>query len=100
MVNFIYTIPSIFLLGFLIPLSGIGDTTAVIALSVYALLPLVRNTYTGLTNVNPLLVEAATGMGSTRMQTLKKVLSVRMDMMPFAGHIIWILRIPWIWTLA
>lgn len=73
MVNFIYTIPSISLLGFLIPLSGVGDTTAVIALSVYALLPMVRNTYTGLTNVNPLLVEAATGMGSTRTQTLMKV---------------------------
>lgn len=72
-VNFIYTIPSISLLGFLIPLSGVGDTTAVIALSVYALLPMVRNTHTGLTNVSPLLVEAATGMGSTRAQTLVKV---------------------------
>ena len=72
-VNFIYTIPSISLLGFLIPLSGVVDTTAVIALSVYALLPMVRNTHTGLTNVSPLLVEAATGMGSTRVQTLVKV---------------------------
>ena len=72
-VNFIYTIPSISLLGFLIPLSGVGDTTAVIALSVYALLPMVRNTHTGLTNVSLLLVEAATGMGSTRVQTLVKV---------------------------
>ncbi len=72
-VNFIYTIPSISLLGFLIPLSGVGDTTAVIALTVYALLPMVRNTHTGLTNVSPLLVEAATGMGSTRMQVLLKV---------------------------
>ena len=72
-VNFIYTIPSISLLGFLIPLSGVGDTTAVIALSVYALLPMVRNTHTGLNNVSPLLVEAATGMGSTRVQTLVKV---------------------------
>lgn len=72
-VNFIYTIPSISLLGFLIPLSGVGDTTAIIALTVYALLPMVRNTHTGLTNVSPLLVEAATGMGSTRMQVLLKV---------------------------
>lgn len=72
-VNFIYTIPSISLLGFLIPLSGVGDTTAVIALTVYALLPMVRNTHTGLTNVSPLLLEAATGMGSTKMQTLIKV---------------------------
>lgn len=73
LVNFIYTIPSISLLGFLIPLSGIGDTTAVIALTVYALLPMVRNTYTGITNVNPLLIEAATGMGSTRLQVLLKI---------------------------
>lgn len=72
-INFIYTIPSISLLGFLIPLSGIGDTTAIIALTVYALLPMVRNTHTGLTNVNPLLIEAAAGMGSTRLQTLVKI---------------------------
>lgn len=73
LVNFIYTIPSISLLGFLIPLSGIGDTTAIIALTVYALLPMVRNTYTGLTNVSPLLIEAATGMGSTQFQVLYKI---------------------------
>jgi osmoprotectant transport system permease protein len=72
-VNFIYTIPSISLLGFLIPLSGIGNTTAIIALTVYALLPMVRNTHTGLVNVNPLLIEAATGMGSTRLQVLTKI---------------------------
>ena len=72
-VNFVYTIPSISLLGFLIPLSGIGDTTAIIALTVYALLPMVRNTHTGLTNVDPLLLEAATGMGSTRGQILRKI---------------------------
>jgi osmoprotectant transport system permease protein len=72
-VNFIYTIPSISLLGFLIPLSGIGNTTAVIALTVYALLPMVRNTHTGLTNVSPLLIEAAVGMGSTRAQVLTKI---------------------------
>ena len=73
LVNFIYTIPSISLLGFLIPLSGIGDTTAIIALTVYALLPMVRNTYTGLTNVSPLLIEASTGMGSTKFQVLYKI---------------------------
>lgn len=72
-VNFIYTIPSISLLGFLIPLSGIGNTTAIIALTVYALLPMVRNTYTGLANVSPLLLEAATGMGSTGFQVLYKI---------------------------
>ena len=72
-INFIYTIPSISLLGFLIPLSGIGNATAMIALTVYALLPMVRNTYAGLTNVNPLLVEAAAGMGSTRSQILVRI---------------------------
>lgn len=72
-VNFVYTIPSISLLGFLIPLSGIGDSTAIIALTTYALLPMVRNTYTGLTNVNPLLIEAAYGMGSTKWQVLYKI---------------------------
>ena len=73
LVNFVYTIPSIALFGFLIPVTGIGDLTAVVALTVYALLPMVRNTHTGLTNVSPLLLEAATGMGSTRLQTLVKV---------------------------
>ena len=73
LVNFIYTIPSISLLGFLIPLSGIGDATAIIALTVYALLPMVRNTHAGLTNVSPLLIEAAVGMGCTRTQVLTKI---------------------------
>lgn len=72
-INFIYTIPSISLLGFLIPLSGIGDTTAIIALTIYALLPMVRNTYTGLHNVSELIVEAAKGMGSTKFQILCKI---------------------------
>lgn len=71
--NFVYTIPSISMLGFLIPLTGIGNTTAIIALTIYGLLPMVRATYTGLTNVDPLLVEAARGMGSTRRQLLWKI---------------------------
>ncbi|WP_211080627.1 ABC transporter permease/substrate-binding protein [Arcanobacterium buesumense] len=71
--NFVYTIPSISMLGFLIPLSGIGNTTAIIALTIYGLLPMVRATYTGLTNVDPLLVEAARGMGSTPRQLLWKI---------------------------
>lgn len=72
-INFIYTIPSISLLGFLIPFSGIGNITAVIALSVYALLPMVRNTYTGITNIDENILEAAKGMGSTNMQILFKI---------------------------
>lgn len=72
-INFLYTIPSISMLGFLIPLSGIGNTTAVIALTLYALLPMVRNTYTGITNVDENIIEAATGMGSTNNQILWKI---------------------------
>ena len=74
-VNSVYTIPSISLLGFLIPITGIGNKTAIIALTIYALLPMVRNTHAGLTNINPLLVEAAIGMGSTKMQVLIKITS-------------------------
>ena len=73
LINFLYTIPSISMLGFLIPFSGVGNATAVIALTVYALLPMVRNTYTGMTNVEPAVLEAARGMGSTRLQVLYKV---------------------------
>lgn len=69
-INFMYTIPSISLLGFLIPFSGIGNTTAIIALSIYALLPMVRNTYTGIINIDENILEAATGMGATRWQML------------------------------
>lgn len=72
-INFIYTIPSIALFGFLLPFTGIGDKTAVIALTVYALLPIVRNTYAGLTNVNPVILEAGIGMGSTPWQLLWKI---------------------------
>lgn len=50
-INFLYTIPSISMLGFLIPFSGVGNATAVIALTIYALLPMVRNTHTGITGV-------------------------------------------------
>jgi osmoprotectant transport system permease protein len=72
-INFVYTIPSISMLGFLIPFSGVGNATAVIALTIYALLPMVRSVHTGLTNVEPAIVEAAKGMGSTRSQILFKV---------------------------
>lgn len=72
-INFLYTIPSISMLGFLIPFSGIGNATAVIALTVYALLPMVRNTHTGIINVDENILEAAKGMGSTRTQILFKI---------------------------
>ncbi|HIW76683.1 MULTISPECIES: glycine betaine ABC transporter substrate-binding protein [unclassified Gordonibacter] len=73
LVNFVYTIPSIALFGFLIPVTGIGDVTAIVALTIYALLPMVRNTYTGLTTIDPAIVEAARGMGSTDRQLLRRI---------------------------
>ncbi|MCL2818968.1 MAG: ABC transporter permease/substrate-binding protein, partial [Actinomycetia bacterium] len=73
LINIIYTIPSISLLGLLIPLSGIGNTTAIIALTIYALLPMVRNTFTGIDTIDPRIIEAARGMGSTEMQILRKI---------------------------
>ncbi len=64
------TIPSLALLGFMIPLFGIGFWPALVALFLYALLPIVRNTYTGLAQVAPALVEAARGMGMSTNQVL------------------------------
>lgn len=71
--NFLYTIPSISLLGFLIPFSGIGNATAIIALTIYALLPMIRNTYAGIENIDQSIIESARGMGSTEFQILYKV---------------------------
>lgn len=58
-ISFLYTIPSISMLGFLIPVTGIGNTSAIIALSIYALLPIIRATYTGITGVEEDILEAA-----------------------------------------
>ncbi len=71
--NFLYTIPSISLLGLLIPFSGIGNTTAIIALSIYALLPMIGNTYAGIDNIDKSIIESARGMGSTEFQILYKI---------------------------
>lgn len=72
-VNVVYTIPSISMLGFLIPFTGIGTKTTLIALVVYGLMPIVRNTYTGFKSIDPEILEAAKAMGSTRWQILYKV---------------------------
>jgi osmoprotectant transport system permease protein len=72
----VQTIPSLALFGFLIPLpflGGIGTRTAVIALVLYALLPILRNTVVGLTNLDPAVLEAAEAMGMTEAQILMKV---------------------------
>lgn len=71
--NIIYTIPSISLLGFLLPLSGVGNTTAVIALTVYGLLPMIRNAHTGIEGIDADIIEAAIGMGCIKSQLLWKI---------------------------
>lgn len=67
------TVPSLALLGFMIPLLGIGTTPAIVALTIYGLLPILRNTYTGIIGVNSAAVEAGTGMGMTSLQVLRMV---------------------------
>lgn len=67
------TIPSIALLGFMIPLLGIGPQPAIVALFLYALLPIIRNTYTGITGVDATVIEAAKGLGMSSSQILFKV---------------------------
>ncbi|AQG80265.1 ABC transporter permease/substrate-binding protein [Spirosoma montaniterrae] len=67
------TVPSVALLGFLIPLLGIGVGPALVALFLYALLPIIRNTYVGITEVSASVTEAARGVGMTNRQVLMKV---------------------------
>lgn len=67
------TIPSLALLGLLIPLLGIGTIPAIIALVVYALLPILRNTYTGIKEVDPSMLEAADAMGMNTWKRLTRV---------------------------
>ena len=70
------TIPSLALFGFLIPvpfIGGIGRRTAIVALVLYALLPILRNTYVGLTSITPSVLEAAEAMGMTDGQILWRV---------------------------
>src|SRR5690606_33867990 len=67
------TIPSIALLGLLIPLLGIGPKPAIAALFLYGLLPIIRNTYTGITTVDPEITDAARGLGMSDRQVLLKV---------------------------
>ena len=74
--NIMQTIPSLALFGFLIPLpfiGGIGERTALVALVLYSLLPIIRNTVTGIMNVEPSVREAAVAMGMTDTQVLKQV---------------------------
>lgn len=69
----IMTIPSLAMFAFMIPLLGIGLEPAWVALSLYALLPIIRNTNVAVRNVNPAMLEAGRGMGMTELQILSKV---------------------------
>ena len=74
--NVVQTIPSLALFGFLIPipfLGGIGATTAIVALVLYSLLPIIRGTYAGISGVDPAIREAGRGMGMTDAQLLVQV---------------------------
>jgi osmoprotectant transport system permease protein len=74
--NIIQTIPSLALFGFLLPVPWLGsrsDRLAIVALTLYALLPIIRNTFTGIRGVDPAVVEAGRGMGLTESQLLFQV---------------------------
>lgn len=71
--NLFYTIPAIALIALLIPIVGIGEKNAILAIVLYGLMPMVRNTYTGITNIDPAMIDAAIGMGSTRGQLLWRI---------------------------
>lgn len=71
--NIIQAVPSMALLGFMIPLLGIGAIPAIVAVVLYSLLPIIKSTYAGLVNINPETLEAAKGIGLTKFQVLTKV---------------------------
>ena len=74
--NIIQTVPSLALFGFLLPVPWLGDRAdrlAILALTLYALLPIIRNTYAGIRGVDPAVMEAGRGMGLTELQLLLQV---------------------------
>lgn len=80
--SMLQTIPALALLAFMIPIFGIGATPAIVALFIYSLLPILRNTYLGMNDVDPSLKDAAKGMGMTNWQSIIKV------EVPLAGPVI------------
>jgi osmoprotectant transport system permease protein len=94
-VGVLQTIPSLALLCFMIPLFGIGKLPALVALSLYALLPIVRNTYTGLIGIDRQLLEIAGVLGLTRGQRLRRI------ELPLASlHILSGIKTSAIWTVG
>lgn len=71
--NILQTIPSLALFGLLIPLVGIGTIPAIVALTFYSFLPIIRNTYTGIMGIDPAIREVGRGMGMTDWQLLTQV---------------------------
>ena len=71
--NLTQAIPSLAILGFLIPIIGIGSGPAITMVVLYSMLPIIKNTYTGITNINPDMLEAAKGLGMTSGQTLRLI---------------------------
>lgn len=71
--NAVQAIPSLALLGFLIPFLGIGSTPSIVMIFLYSLLPIIKNTYTGLANVDRAMIEAGRGMGMTDAQLMRMV---------------------------
>ncbi|KRM59634.1 ABC transporter permease [Secundilactobacillus malefermentans] len=67
------TVPAMALLALMIPVFGIGIKPAIVALFIYSLLPILRNTYLGMMNVNDTIKDAAKGMGMTNFQSMMKV---------------------------
>lgn len=72
-VSVLQTIPTLALLALMIPFLGVGKVPAIVALFIYSLLPILRNTYLGMSNVNPDLLDASKGMGLKRMQIIRQV---------------------------
>lgn len=68
--NLVQAIPSLAILGFLIPFVGIGETPAIIMVVVYSLLPILKNTYIGLSHIDPKILESSKGIGMTKLQSL------------------------------
>ncbi len=67
------SIPSLALIAIMAPLIGFGFKAAIVALFIYGLLPILRNSYTAMRNIDPAMIEAARGMGMTRRQILRKI---------------------------
>ncbi|GAA0230738.1 ABC transporter permease/substrate-binding protein [Metaclostridioides mangenotii] len=72
-VNLVQAVPSMALLGLLVPILGIGSKPAIFSVVIYSLLPIVKNTYIGISSIDPVVLESAKGIGLTKNQTLFRI---------------------------